>query len=135
MGNEIEIEFKDDHIHIRHGEGFRITPDGMEAFYTLLAKTCDKYGCSRVFAEGPAPIREMDTVGAFRSGVQAAEAVPNLWLAICFQDYETDELSDLFKNAARNRGVFVKFFSDREQAHRWLGVGVNSADCRDSLAA
>ena len=135
MDTNLAIEFKGDHIHIRHGEGFEITPEGMDRFWEMLAKTCEKHDCSRVFAEGPVPERRMDTVAAFRSGVQAAEAAPSLWLAICFENYEPDELSDLFKHAARNRGVHVKFFSDREQAHRWLGVGADAADCRTDLAA
>lgn len=135
MVNDVKIEYKGDHLHIRHGEGFRITNDAMDAFWAMLAEACEKYECSRVYAEGPAPERDMDTVGAFRSGVQAAESARDLWLAICFEGYEPDELSDLFKNAARNRGVHVKFFSDKEQAHRWLGVGAGSTDCVGDLAA
>jgi hypothetical protein len=135
MVNDVSIEYKGDHLHIRHGEGFRVTPETMDVFWGMLADACEKYDCSRVYAVGPAPDRDIDTVGAFRSGVQAAESAPELWLALCFQGYQTDELSELFKNAARNRGVHVKFFSDREQAHRWLGVGLDADDCVGELAA
>lgn len=116
----MEIEFREDHLYIRHGEGFEITTESMNELWPFLSEQCEKFGCSRVLAEGPAPRRDLDTVDAFQSGVRAAETVPSLWLAICFQGYEPDELSELFQHSARNRGVHVKFFSNTEQALKWL---------------
>jgi hypothetical protein len=62
----------------------------------------------------------MDTVAAFTSGVEAAAVAPHFWLALRFHDYQPDELSELFRQAARNRGANVRFFSDCDEAVRWL---------------
>lgn len=123
MEQEVYLEFRGDHIYIRHGDDFVISPDSMAEFWDFLAQTCRLYDCRRVLAEGPPPHREMSTVDAFHSGVRISETVPDLWLAICFHGYEPDEVSDLFKQAARNRGVHVKFFSDQNKALKWLQAG------------
>lgn len=62
----------------------------------------------------------MDTVSAFTSGVEVSRIASNLWLALCFHDYEPDELSELFRRAAYNRGANVEFFSECEAAVAWL---------------
>jgi hypothetical protein len=117
---ELLVKFRDDHIYINHGEEFEITPATMEGFWTFLSEQCERFDCSSVLIEGTRPKRQMDTVGAFSSGVEAAAVVPHLWLALCFHDYTPDELSELFRQAARNRGANVHFFSDRDKALRWL---------------
>ena len=130
MFDDVTVEFTGSYIHIRHGQGFVIRPAEMEEFWSFLARLCTIYHCTRVLAEGPAPTRKMDTVSAFQSGVKAAEAAPGLWLAICFQGYKPDEISELFERAARNRGLHIKFFDDTERAVHWLGsdVGRDAAD-------
>jgi hypothetical protein len=62
----------------------------------------------------------MDTVSAFTSGVDVSGIAPNLWLALCFHNYQPDELSELFRQAAYNRGANVEFFSDCDAALTWL---------------
>ena len=92
----------------------------MDAFWTFLKEKCEQYECSNVLIEGTAPRRQIDTVGAFSSGVKASTVTQHLWLALCFHDYEPDELSELFRQAARNRGANVHFFSDCAKALNWL---------------
>ncbi|HSU25274.1 MAG TPA: hypothetical protein VLI65_04795 [Pyrinomonadaceae bacterium] len=123
MHGEPKVEFKGGYIHIRHGEDFEITPERTDDFWNFLAKICEEHDCSRVLAEGPTPKRRMDTVAAFQSGVQAAGVRKDLWLAIYFHNYEPDELSELFERSARNRGIHVRFFDNRDRALNWLGVG------------
>lgn len=120
MFDELSLEFRNDHIYIRHGEGFQISADSMEGFWEYLGELCKQHDCSSVLVEADQPKRDIDTVGAFTSGVEAATVAPNLWLALCFHDYEPDELSELFRHAARNRGANVEFFSDCDQALNWL---------------
>ena len=120
MFNELSLEFKDDHIHLTHGDSFEITPDGMKSFWNYLREQCENHDCTNILIEADAPTRSMDTVAAFTSGVQLASIAPNLWMALCFQRYEPDEISELFRQAARNRGANVEFFSDREAALSWL---------------
>ena len=118
--DNIVLEFRDDHIYLQHPKNFEITPDHMEAFWSFLSEQCEKYDCSSVLIEADAPQRNMDTVAAFTSGVAAASVAQNFWLALCFHGYEPDELSELFRQAARNRGANVEFFKDRDDGLRWL---------------
>jgi hypothetical protein len=41
-------------------------------------------------------------------------------MALCFVRYKPDEISELFRQAARNRGANVEFFTNREAALVWL---------------
>jgi hypothetical protein len=119
---DIFLEFRDDHLYVRHGENFEISQRAMEGFWTFLSEHCARFKCSNVLVEGTAPKRSIDTVGAFTSGVAASSVVPHLWLALCFHDYEPDETSDLFRQSARNRGANVHFFTDCDKALNWLRV-------------
>ena len=120
MFDELSLEFKDDHLHLSHGKNFEITPDGMKSFWDYLRKQCENYDCTNILIEADSPTRNMDTVGAFTSGAAAAAVAPNLWLALCFHRYEPDEISELFRQAARNRGANVEFFTDPDTALVWL---------------
>lgn len=120
--DDIALEFRGDHIYLKHPKNFEITPDIMEAFWRYLGEQCEKYDCTSVLIEADAPQRNMDTVGAFTSGVAAASVADNFWLALCFHAYEPDDISELFRQAARNRGANVEFFSDPDTAVGWLRV-------------
>lgn len=123
MGGELNVEFKGDYLHLTHDSEFEVTPESADELWKFLAETCERYGCSRVLAEGPPPKRKMDTVAAFESGVQASAVGKDLWLAIYFHDYQPDEISELFERSARNRGAHVRFFDNRERALNWLDAG------------
>ena len=120
MFEDLLIEFREDHIYIRLREKLEITPEATEGFWSFLADQCREFECSSVLVEATAPNRKMDTVAAFSSGVKASNVAPHFWLALCFHNYEPDELSELFRQAARNRGANVQFFSDCARAANWL---------------
>ena len=120
MFDGLSLEFKDDHIHLKHDKSFVINPTSMKSFWGYLREQCEDHDCTSVLLEADSPTRNMDTVGAFTSGVAAASVAQNLWLALCFHRYKPDEISELFRQAARNRGANVEFFSDREAALVWL---------------
>lgn len=119
----MKVEFLGDHIHIDHGKELVITRESVREIWPGIGELCHQFNCGKVLVEADDPRREMGTIDAFESGVEAAEIYPGLSIAICFHNYEPDETSDLFITAARNRGARVKFFSDIETAKRWLGVG------------
>ena len=117
---DLSLEFRKDHIYIRHSDDFQISPESMKGFWAFLSAQCERYDCTSILVEADSPHRDMDTVSAFTSGVEASAVAANLWLALCFHDYEPDEISELFRHAARNRGANVEFFSDRDRALSWL---------------
>jgi hypothetical protein len=119
---ELSLEFRDDHIYIHQAEDFEITSEAMSGFWDLLSRQCERYECANILIEADSPKRNIDTVGAFTSGVHVSNIAPNLWLALCLHNYEPDEISELFRDAAGNRGANVEFFSDPEKALNWLRV-------------
>ena len=120
MFEEFLVEFREDHIYIRHPDDFEINPKSTKGFWEYLSEQCARFECSNVLIEADSPKRDLDTVGAFTSGVDASSVATDLWLALCFHGYQMDELSELFRQAARNRGTNVEFFSDCERALAWL---------------
>jgi hypothetical protein len=124
----MKVEFLGDHIHIDHGSGLTIDPAAMRDLWAFFGDLCREHDCGSILVEAEIPKRKMGTIDAFESGVEAAEIYPGLSVAICFYNYEPDEMTDLFVTSARNRGARVKFFEDKETALRWLGVRGKTSD-------
>ena len=122
MNTDFTLDFRGTYIHVQHAQGYIITPESMNRLYLALAKACKHFKCTRVFAEGASVTRQLNMTGAFDSGTQVAEYIAGLSMACFLEGYKTDELTEFFKTVARNRGANVEFFSDREEAFRWLGV-------------
>lgn len=117
-----EVEVSDDLLHITHPPGHVITPESAVRNWELIAMLCRKHRCRKVLVEAYEPKRQLDTIHAFESGRTLAEGLKGLMIAMCFVGYNFDELSDFFKTVAQNRGATVEFFTDLEQAEKWLGV-------------
>ena len=122
MSTDFTLEYRGDYLLVTHPPGYEITPEGMRRFWAAIAVASRTYDCRRVLAEGEVVRRKLKTTDALHSGVQASESVMGLTMAVCFEGYEPDEMTEFFVNVAANRGARVRFFSDREQAMAWLGV-------------
>lgn len=127
MDRPFTLEFHGSYIHITHPPGFVASPENVEETWTSLAAICDRYECRNVLVETSKMHRRLDTMDAFESGRQLAQINPPISVALCFHDYEFDELSKFFKTVAQNRGVRVEFFSDAGKAREWLGVDRSAA--------
>jgi hypothetical protein len=64
----------------------------------------------------------MSTKDAFDTALQAVSADSGLSMACYFPGYKTDEKTQVFVTVAYNRGVNIKFFSNRDKALEWLGI-------------
>lgn len=122
MSTDFTIEFRGDYIYVRHAADFEITPESTAKLWSALAEECGAYNCRRVLREGKFSLRKMNWLSAYDSAIQAANVIPGLRVACCFENYVEDELTKFFKMAASNRGVDIEFFSDRQEALCWLGV-------------
>lgn len=120
MEEETKIEFKGDYIHIIHPKGFQISPESLNELYFKLAECCKKNNCYRVLSECDSPRRTLSIDRAFKSGNHLSSNIPFLKIACCFYNYVPDETSEFFKTVAFNRGVRVEFFSNRDDAIKWL---------------
>lgn len=117
-----ELEVNEDFLHIRHPSGYVITPESARKNWEMIGELCERYGARKVLVEAYKPERRLDTSTAFESGRTLAENLKGLSVAMCFVDYEFDDLSEFFKTVAHNRGATVEFFNDCEEACKWLGV-------------
>jgi len=123
MSTGFTLDFLGNYIRIQHPADYEITPESQQQLWMAIGEACEKYDCWRVLAESPAPPkRNMTQVDAFRSAGQAAKASSKLRLAIVLPGYHPDETTQFFMNSAYNKGVRIEFFTDREEAIKWLGI-------------
>ena len=123
MPETFDIEFRGDYISVKLGPDYEVSPAQELAFWGTVKNACEQYNCYRVLLEGLAPKRMPDAPEIVQSGLSASTVGPKLWFAVCIDDLELSELTELFKAIARSRGVHVKFFTDREHALMWLHSG------------
>lgn len=122
MSSDFTFEFRKDYVHIQHAPDFEITPESNARLWPALIAFCKKHKCNRVLSEATNPKRRMSTIDAYESGVAVAQSALALKIACCWTGYIPDDLSTFFQNVTSNRGVVTQFFSNREEALRWLGV-------------
>ena len=119
MADDLTIEFRDDHVHVTLGPSFKLSASEPEELWKGLRTACEENNTRRVLVEGVAPKEDFGTMEVVDAGKRTA-AVPNLWLALHFEDFVPDESSELYETIAMSHGVRVKHFSDGEQALTWL---------------
>lgn len=123
MGKGFTIEGRGEYIHLLHEPNFEVTREAMGEVWSELADACKRLECNTVLVEAPSPKRKLDTTAAFETATRISQLTPGIKLAMLLLDYQTDELTDFFKTVARNRGARIEYFSDKEKALEWLGVG------------
>ena len=120
-GRDFDIVFRGDFIDVTLGPDFETTAAPQTSpLWAAVEDACKQYDCNRVMIEGHFPDRPRESREIVESAMRAATVASELWCAICLEDYEIGERSELFKTIARTRGAHVKFFSDREHALAWL---------------
>ena len=130
MNTSFTLDFVNDYIRIQHPRNYEITPESQQKVWAAIGEACRKYNCHRVLAETTVPPkRNMTQIDAFKSATLAANASSELRLACFFPEYKTDETTEFFITVAYNRGVRIEFFSNREEALKWLG-----ADCAEYVS-
>ena len=122
MNADFTIEFRENHLYVRHAPDFEITPESTARLWSALARECKAYNCPRVLGEGKQIGRRMSVLSAYDSAIQATKVIPGLRVACCFENYVPDKLTKFFKTVASNRGVQIEFFSDCTEALRWLFI-------------
>ena len=127
MDLPLKLEVHQDYLHIKQPPGVVIDPDTTQDTWAVIGRLCHEHGRSKVLIEADRPERRLDTMTAFDSGRMLAENTSGLTIALCFYNYEFDDLTTFFKTGAQNRGVRVEFFSKLEDAAEWLGVTTGDA--------
>jgi hypothetical protein len=116
---QFKVEFRDDHVHVKLGKGYRLEPEQGGAFWNKVRRMCQEHKSSRLLVEGYVPAGERKTAEVVDAGKRTA-TVPKLWMAFCFENFEPTGQSEIYAAIAASHGVRVKFFSDTERALKWL---------------
>lgn len=124
MSTDYTLKLRKNYLHVKLPNDYEITPEGVQRQWTEIFDVCRKNNCKGVLCEGKISKRNMKIMDAFQSAESFANSGSGLSLAFCFYDYTPDEISRFFVTVAENRGTRVKFFSNKSDALRWLGVKV-----------
>lgn len=129
MDTNFTLDFASDYINVRYPANYEITPENQQKLWEDVRKACRQHNCHRVLAESPTPPkRNMSQTDAFKSAGQAAKASRELRVACLYSNYQPDEITEFFITVAYKRGIRIEFFSEREEALKWL-----KADCENSI--
>ena len=115
------VRFRDDHVHVSLGKGLTVEPGQGDDLWATVKEMCGRHDSSRVLVEGHVPGGEHDTGSVIGAGLRTA-AIPDLWMAFCFNEFEPTEQSELYETIASRSGTHIKFFSDPDKALKWLRV-------------
>ncbi|MEP6946848.1 MAG: hypothetical protein ABJA02_13085 [Acidobacteriota bacterium] len=113
------VQFRDDHVHVELGKDFKPEEGDRQELWTVIADACERHNTRRVLVEGFLPSGERETSDVIDAG-QKAGSVPHLWLAFAILDFQPTAATELYIVIAASRGVRVKFFTNRDQALKWL---------------
>jgi hypothetical protein len=122
MDQEFTFEMRPFYIHVHIAPGFKITLKSTTHLWSQLQKICLTHQYKRVICEGINPTREMNLQDMYDCAKTAAHMLFGLHVAFYWQGYQTDQLTDVFKTVAENKGVYFGFFEQRAEALDWLGI-------------
>jgi hypothetical protein len=128
MSTDYTLKLRKSYLHVQLPNDYEITPEGIQRQWTEIFDICKKNNYKRVLFEGKAPKRSIKTMDAFQTAADLAHSGLGLSVSFCFYDYTADDISRFFVNVAENRGAKVKFFSNKSEALRWLGVHSKKAN-------
>ena len=115
------VTFEENFVHIRHDPGVASATEEVKDALLRAIELGGENGFFRILAEADQPIRHL-TRQAVEMFVQRLAFIPGLKVACCFRSHAPDGLSDYYIDLARKNGASVRFFTDREEALRWLGA-------------
>lgn len=114
---KIKLEDRGEYLSVIVG-GEKLTTEIAKMYWDEIAETCSRLGKSKIliekdFAKGvSAP--EMLEMGVYLGKILAGTK-------IAFLDrYKNESVNELGKIIARNEGVILKIFKNREEAEHWL---------------
>lgn len=120
VSDEFDAHVEGNRLEIDLAEGFVLSRANVDRLWDAVWRAYETQGCRRVLAEGTV-VRQMSVADAYVSASTPARMkMYGLRLALVWHDFAPDELSQLFSNAAANRGATVRYFATRRDALDWL---------------
>lgn len=113
----IKLENRDEYLYALVG-GEKLTPAISRMYWDEIAEMCSRLQMSKImieknFTESVSP-PEMLEMGIYLGKILAGKKIAFLDL------YKNENINELGKIIARNQGVKMRIFMDREEAKKWL---------------
>ena len=123
MSPDFTIVPEDGYIRIVFPGEDRVTSDNVSARWAVIGEACKKHNCRKILVEAQQIVRQLDTTDIFNAGC----ALPKMHLhgmrvAFVVPDYDTDSDTEFFETVAKNRGTYISFFKNKEEAFLWLDI-------------
>ncbi len=120
--SEITATLQEGYVLVQVPPNFELNHGTVTQLWKTMADACKQYSCNLVIVEGTIH-RSMSPADVVQSAHQPLKhGLHGLRLAICWYDFEADELSDLFITSAASRGTQARLCKNRTEAKEWLGV-------------
>jgi hypothetical protein len=116
-----QVTFESNYVHIRHEPGVSSSADEVRDALLRAIELCGAHGFFRILAEADEPLHHL-TREAVEAFVQRLAFIPGLKVACCFRRHTPDAMSQYYIDLARQHGTSVRFFTDSDEALRWLGA-------------
>ena len=85
-----------------------------------VISTCEKYDCFRVLIHEKLSGPRLEAMDVFNLASEGAMRVLGRFEAVAYVDEEMGAMADFAESVAVNRGMPVRFFSNVEDAERWI---------------
>jgi hypothetical protein len=123
---EITASFQGGYVLVQVPPNFELNSSTVTQLWKTMADACKNCSCNQVIVEGTIH-RSMSPADVVQSAQQPLkQGLHGLRLAICWYDFEADDLSDLFITSAASRGTLARLCKNRTEAKEWLGVNLQS---------
>lgn len=124
MGDDVHSSFEEGCLFVRYAGEF--SEENARAVVDAMVDACRRHGCRRMLLDvtemtGPMPQMSRFVIAEYG----AVKILPYMAIALLGREDQAPP-DDLFEVAARNRGVNVRVFTDRDAARCWL-------DCQPSF--
>lgn len=120
MSTYFIVEFRENHFSVLHCDSYSDECKSEEEVWKTIGELDKKVRCGKVVAQLSTADFPKTLIKAYNFGAQACSCVQGIKLAIVCE--KNDETGDFLKTVILNRGGFVEYFSNEEEALRWLGI-------------
>ena len=123
MSSDFTIIPEDGYIRIVYRGEDNVTSDNVLKKWVAIGEACKKHNCRKVLVEAQQIVRQLDTTDVFKAGCAFPKMhLHGIRIAFVVPDYDTDDTTRFFETVAQNRGIYISFFKDKEEALPWLDV-------------
>ena len=118
MSFKLNVERRDDYLH------FTVT--GINARETVsnymkeVIAACEKHDCYRVLIHEKLTGPRLEAMDVFNLASEGAMRLLGRFEAVAYVDEEMGAMGDFAESVAVNRGMPIAFFSNIEDAERWI---------------